>query len=189
MGLDGRAHDYYVRQMWDWKISADLESMPPRELTFYAEMCAWTLARAHARSGDRITISAYLGKGDTFDQAVFEFSVAYADQNERDYQTLVEAVKSSRIKAETGYIEKEFTEWRLKQKQKAQAILPNVISGLATGLFSIPEGMAYAQLAGVNPVYGMYSGIVADDCVVAQHRHNPDDEHTDQRHRPGDRPV
>ncbi len=101
-GLDGQAHDFYVRQMWDWKISADLESMPPRELTLYAEMCAWTLARAHARSGDRIAISAYLGKGDTFDQAVFDFSVAYADQNERDYQALVEAVKSNRIKAETG---------------------------------------------------------------------------------------
>ena len=102
-GLDGQAHDFYVRQMWDWKISADVESMPPKELTIYAEMCAWTLARAHARSGDRIAISAYLGKGDAFDQSMVDFSVAYADQNERDYQALVEAVKSGRIKAETVF--------------------------------------------------------------------------------------
>ena len=101
-GLDGQAHDFYVRQMWDWKISADVESMPPKELILYAEMCAWTLARAHARSGDRLAISAYLGKGDAFDQSMVDFSVAYADQNERDYQALVEAVKSGRIKAETG---------------------------------------------------------------------------------------
>jgi uncharacterized protein (DUF2252 family) len=101
-GLDGQAHDFYVRQMWDWKISADVESMPPKEMTIYAEMCAWTLARAHARSGDRIAISAYLGKGDAFDQALADFSVAYADQNERDYQILVEAVKSGSIKVVTG---------------------------------------------------------------------------------------
>ena len=66
------------------------------------KMCGWTLARAHARSGDRIAISTYLGKSDAFDQAIAEFSVAYADQNERDYQVLVAAVKSGRIKAETG---------------------------------------------------------------------------------------
>jgi hypothetical protein len=101
-GMDGQAHDFYVRQMWDWKISADIENMPPKELTIYAEMCAWTLARAHARSGDRIAISAYLGKGEAFDLALAGFAAAYADQNVRDYQALVEAVKSGRIKAETG---------------------------------------------------------------------------------------
>jgi uncharacterized protein (DUF2252 family) len=101
-GTDGQPHDYYARQLWDWKLSADLETMPPKELTVYGEMCGWTLARAHARSGDRIAIAAYLGKGDTFDQALAEFAVAYADQNQRDYQALVGAVKSGRIKAETG---------------------------------------------------------------------------------------
>ena len=101
-GLDGQSHDFYVRQMWDWKISADLESMPPKVLTIYAEMCAWTLARAHARSGDRFAISAYLGKGDAFDEALAGFAAAYADQNERDYQALVEAVKGGRVKAEKG---------------------------------------------------------------------------------------
>jgi len=101
-GLDGQPHDFYVRQLWDWKLSADVESMPPKEMTIYAEMCGWTLARAHARTGDRIAISAYLGKGEAFDQALAEFAVAYANQNERDYQALVEAVKNGRIVAKTG---------------------------------------------------------------------------------------
>jgi uncharacterized protein (DUF2252 family) len=102
VGLDGKSHDYYIRQLWDWKISADVEVMKPGELMVYGKMCGWTLARAHARSGDRITIGAYLGKGVTFDLALAEFASAYADQNERDYQTLAAAVKSGRIKAETG---------------------------------------------------------------------------------------
>jgi len=101
-GLDGESHDFYVRQLWDWKISADVEVMTPVEMTIYGKMCGWTLARAHARSGDRIAISAYLGKGGSFDQALAEFAVAYADQNERDYQALVVAVKDNRVKAETG---------------------------------------------------------------------------------------
>jgi uncharacterized protein (DUF2252 family) len=94
--------DYYVRQLWDWKVSAEIETMTPRVLRVYAEICAWTLARAHARSGDRVAIAAYLGKNDAFAQAIAEFSVAYADQNERDYSALAEAVKSGRITAETG---------------------------------------------------------------------------------------
>jgi uncharacterized protein (DUF2252 family) len=102
VGLDGKPHDYYIRQLWDWKISADVEVMTPAEIMVYGKMCGWTLARAHARSGDRIAISAYLGKGYAFDQALVEFAVAYADQNERDYQALAAAVKSGRIKAETG---------------------------------------------------------------------------------------
>ena len=101
-GMDGQPRDFYVRQMWDWKISADVESMPPKELTIYAQMCAWTLARAHARSWDRVAIAAYLGKVEAFDNALVDFAVAYADQNERDFQALVEAVKSGRIKAETN---------------------------------------------------------------------------------------
>jgi len=101
-GLDGQPHDFYVRQLWDWKLSPDLETMPPKEMTIYGEMCGWTLARAHARSGDRIAINAYLGKSDATDQAFADFAVAYADQNQRDYQALLEAVKRKRIKAETG---------------------------------------------------------------------------------------
>jgi uncharacterized protein (DUF2252 family) len=94
--------DYYVRQLWDWKVSAEIETMPPGRLTLYAKLCAWGLARAHARSGDRIAIATYLGKNDLFTQAIAAFSVAYANQNERDYAALAAAVKSGRIKAETG---------------------------------------------------------------------------------------
>ena len=101
-GLDGKPHDFYIRQLWDWKISADVESMTPGEMMVYCRICSWTLARAHARSGDRVAISAYLGKGAAFENALVEFAAAYADQNERDYQALVEAVKSNKIKAETG---------------------------------------------------------------------------------------
>jgi hypothetical protein len=76
--------------------------MNPKGMAIYARMCAWTLARAHARSGDRVAIASYLGKRDTFDNAVAEFAEAYADQNERDYQALADAVSSGRIKAQTG---------------------------------------------------------------------------------------
>ena len=100
VGLDGQSHDYYIRQLWDWKISADVAVMSPGEMMVYGKMCSWTLARAHARSGNRIAISAYLGKIDAFDIALAEFAVAYADQNDRDYQALVEAVKNNRVKAD-----------------------------------------------------------------------------------------
>ena len=102
LGIDDPPHDYYIRQLWDWKISADIEVMSPAEMLVYGKMCAWTLARAHARSGDRIAIAAYLGKNNEFDNALVDFSSAYADQNERDYQSLVVAVKSGEIRAETG---------------------------------------------------------------------------------------
>jgi uncharacterized protein (DUF2252 family) len=101
-GLDGRQRDFYVRQLWDWKTSVDLETILPRGLELYAQACGWTLARAHARSGDRIAIATYLGKGDVFDRALADFAVAYADQNERDYATLVEAAKDGRIEAKEG---------------------------------------------------------------------------------------
>ena len=103
-GVDpaGQAHDFYVRQLRDWKLSIDVESMPPHRLHVYAELCGWTLARAHARTGDRIAIGAYLGGGDGFDRAIGEFAAAYADQNERDYSALKAAVASGRITAETG---------------------------------------------------------------------------------------
>jgi uncharacterized protein (DUF2252 family) len=101
-GLDGRTRDFYVRQLRDWKFSVDIESLRPEGLRMYAELCGRTLARAHARSGDRIAIAAYLGGSDVFDRAITQFATAYADQNERDYQSLVDAVKSGRITAEPG---------------------------------------------------------------------------------------
>jgi uncharacterized protein (DUF2252 family) len=91
-GLDGRRRDFYVRQLWDWKRSADLETMTPRRLELYGRVCGWTLARAHARSGDPIAMGAYLGGGDRFDRALAEFAAAYADQNELDYERFGEAV-------------------------------------------------------------------------------------------------
>jgi uncharacterized protein (DUF2252 family) len=94
--------DYYFRQLRDWKGSADIGGMTQAGMELWGRMCGWTLARAHARSGDRIAISAYLGKSDAFDRAITEFSAAYADQNERDYQALNEAVTSGRLAAETG---------------------------------------------------------------------------------------
>jgi hypothetical protein len=101
-GLDGQTRDYYVRQLHDWKGSADAEVMAVRGALHYSRICGATLARAHARWGDRIAIASYLGKGETFDCAIADFSAAYADQNERDYETLVGAVKSGRISAHTG---------------------------------------------------------------------------------------
>src|SRR5439155_12115692 len=98
-GLDGRPHDYYVRQLRDWKFSLPIEDMIPRGMRLYGELCGWTLARAHARSGDRIAVAAYLGKSDVFDKAIAQFAAAYADQNERDYDGLVAAVASGRITA------------------------------------------------------------------------------------------
>ena len=101
-GVDGRPHDYYVRQLRDWKFSVDIAAMIPRGMRMYGAVCGWTLARAHARSGDRIAIASYLGSGDVFDKAIAQFAVAYADQNEKDHQALVDAVKSGRITAEQG---------------------------------------------------------------------------------------
>jgi hypothetical protein len=101
-GMDSKARDFYVRQLKDWKGSAEIEQMVPDGMAAYGRMCGWTLARSHARSGDRIAIAAYLGGSDTFDQAILGFSKAYAAQNERDYKELVKAVKKGRVVAETG---------------------------------------------------------------------------------------
>jgi uncharacterized protein (DUF2252 family) len=101
-GLDGHQRDFYVRQLRDWKFSLDIETMVPRGMALYGQLCGWTLARAHSRSGDRIAIAAYLGGSDVFDQAIVRFAAAYADQNERDYDALRAAVASGRISAEQG---------------------------------------------------------------------------------------
>jgi uncharacterized protein (DUF2252 family) len=99
-GLDGKQRDFYVRQLRDWKFSIAIEALVPRSMRIYGELCGWALARAHARSGDRIAIAAYLGGSGAFDQAITRFAAAYADQNERDYQALVDAVTSGRLTAE-----------------------------------------------------------------------------------------
>lgn len=93
VGIDGRQRDFYVRQLWDWKKSADLERISPPALAAYGEMCGWTLARAHARSGDPAAIAAYLGTRDRFDQALVRFAESYADLNERDHAALVAALR------------------------------------------------------------------------------------------------
>ena len=101
-GLDGRPRDFYGRQLKDWKGSAVIEQMVPEGMAVYGKLCGWTLARAHARSGDRVAIAAYLGNGPSFDRAILEFSERYAEQNERDYQALKAAVTSGRIVARDG---------------------------------------------------------------------------------------
>jgi len=97
VGPDGQQRDFYVRALRDWKLSAPIEGMVPRGMNTYGELCGWTLARAHARTGDRIAIGAYLGGKDVFDQAIADFAYAYADQNERDYQRLATAAQTGRI--------------------------------------------------------------------------------------------
>ena len=99
-GLDGQQRDFYVRQLRDWKFSVPIEALVPGGMRIYGQLCGWTLARAHACSGDRIAIAAYLGNADVFDQAITRFAAAYADQNERDHQSLVDAVASGRIVAQ-----------------------------------------------------------------------------------------
>jgi uncharacterized protein (DUF2252 family) len=101
-GVDGVQRDFYIRQLWDGKGSALVELMDPSMLAGYAQVCAWTLARAHARSGDATAIARYLGSGDTFDRAIAAFAESYADQNDADYAALQHAVHAERIAVETG---------------------------------------------------------------------------------------
>ena len=98
-GPDGVDRDFYVRQLRDWKFSVPIEVMLPAGMTVYARLCGWTLARAHARSGDRVALAAYLGGSARFDQAIAEFAETYADQNERDYAALQAAVKDGKAQA------------------------------------------------------------------------------------------
>jgi hypothetical protein len=99
-GLDGRERDFYVRQLWDWKRSADVERLSPSGLEVYARICGWTLARAHARSGNRFAIASYLGGGDSFDRAICSFAADYTEQNLKDHQGLLDAIDSGRVTAE-----------------------------------------------------------------------------------------
>jgi hypothetical protein len=101
-GLDGQQRDFYVRQLWDGKASADIDAMDSRSMAIYAELCGATLARAHARSGDAVAIAAYLGKGETFDSSIGAFAEAYADQNEADYREVRAAADRGEIEASFG---------------------------------------------------------------------------------------
>jgi uncharacterized protein (DUF2252 family) len=100
--IDGQQRDFYIRQLWDAKGSAEVEVMEPAGLEAYGRICGWTLARAHARSGDRIAVAAYQGRGDAFARAMASFAEAYADQNERDYETFAKAVSTGRLTVQTG---------------------------------------------------------------------------------------
>jgi uncharacterized protein (DUF2252 family) len=102
VALDGNFRDFYVRQLWDWKGSVDTAALTPSNLAVYGRLCAWTLARGHARSGDPVAIAAYLGGRPTFDAAVARFAAAYADQNERDYQDFAGAVAQGELAAVTN---------------------------------------------------------------------------------------
>ncbi|MER7467411.1 DUF2252 domain-containing protein [Streptomyces sp. NPDC097981] len=101
-GPDGRERDFYVRQLRDWKGTPEPALMEPVGMKTFGDLCSTTLARAHARSGDRIAIAAYLGSGDVFDQALVRFAESYADLNERDHQALVDAVASGRVAAQSA---------------------------------------------------------------------------------------
>ncbi len=101
-GADGQPRDFYVRQLRDWKGSAEIEQMVPAGMTAYGRLCGWTLARAHSRSGDRIAIASYLGSGPSFERAIVDFSQAYAEQNAHDYELLARAAKTGRIHVQAG---------------------------------------------------------------------------------------
>jgi uncharacterized protein (DUF2252 family) len=100
-GPDAVDRDFYVRQLKDWKFSFPIEAMIPSGMTIYARQCGWTLARAHARSGDRVALAAYLGGSAKFDEAIADFAETYADQNERDYAALQAAVKEGKVESAT----------------------------------------------------------------------------------------
>jgi uncharacterized protein (DUF2252 family) len=101
-GIDGQDRHFYVRQLWDWKGSVDLDTILPDSLRVYGELCSWTLARAHARSGDAVAIAAYLGSGDQMDRALVRFAEGYADQNEWDHAALARVVREGRVTAQVG---------------------------------------------------------------------------------------
>jgi hypothetical protein len=100
--LEDGGGDFYVRQLWDSKASIDPRAVLPRGLVDHAAACGWTLARAHARSGDPIAIAGYLGASDRFDRAIAEFAAAYADLNASDHRSLLQAVADGRVSALAG---------------------------------------------------------------------------------------
>ena len=102
IGIDGKERDFYIRQLRDGKGSVVVEQLTPPTMAFYGRLCGQTLARAHARSGDRVAIAAYLGGSSTFDSAIAEYALAYAEQNERDHAALRRAADEGRIAAREG---------------------------------------------------------------------------------------
>ncbi len=102
LGADGQQRDFYLRQLRDWKGSAAVDEMSPELMSSYAQLCAWTLAKAHARSGDAIAIAAYVGRNNELDEAMTAFARAYADQNERDHRSLVDAIANNRVVSATS---------------------------------------------------------------------------------------
>jgi hypothetical protein len=102
IGIDGVERDFFVRQLWDAKGSADLETIDAGSMKIYGSLCGWTLARAHARSGDPAAIAGYLGNSCAFDRAMVAFAGRYADQNERDYAAVQQAVTDGRLEAMDG---------------------------------------------------------------------------------------
>jgi len=100
-GIDGIQRDFYFRQMWDWKLSPDIDTMAPGTFEIYAQMCGWVLALGHARSGDAVAIGSYLGAGTRFDESMCSFASGYADQNELDHQALKLAIATNKIHAIT----------------------------------------------------------------------------------------
>ena len=105
-GVDGRERDFYLCQLRDWKGAVEVEEMVPAGTRICAELCGWTLARAHARTGDRIAIAAYLGSSQAFADAVADFAEVYADRNERDYAALLAAIADGRVTADSGVQER-----------------------------------------------------------------------------------
>jgi hypothetical protein len=100
-GIDGVERDFYVRQLRDWKGSLEIDDLRPDGLRIFGELCAWCLARGHARSGDRIAIAGYLGSSPAFENALADFGEAYADINESDHRQLAEAAAAGRVQAQS----------------------------------------------------------------------------------------
>ena len=148
-GVDGEQRDFYVRQLWDWKGSAEVESMDARGLTAYAEVCGMTLAHAHARGGDRIAIAAYLGKGQSFDRAMAEFAEAYADQSERDYEALREAEPRGPDRGRPGrpLTRRQSSSWRWRIAQASNQTNPTSSEPKATNGGTQPAGRTTTSAA------------------------------------------
>ncbi len=172
-GLDGRERDFYGRQLKDWKGSAEVEQMVPEGMATYGKLCGWTLARAHARSGDRIAIAAYLGQGTSFDRAIVEFSKAYAEQNERDYKALLAAVESGRITAETG---------SLAHAVRSAGRAPSVSSNSSP--VSVALGLEHRQVLRVAAIVVASSVRELDGGLAPQHL-GPEESESEEHDDPG----
>jgi sulfate permease, SulP family len=184
-------HDFYLRQLRDMKMSVEIEEMSNTDLIGYAKLCGWTLARAHARSGNRFLISGYLGRSDAFDQAIADFAIAYSDQTEQDYKALVHAVKRGKlesiIKGTHSTSMKKPNDNAAKQRPAInqfrlfQGILPlrkstigtDIVAGIVLAALGIPEVMGYTKIAGTPIETGLYTLIfpVLAFAILGSSRH------------------